>query len=773
MNRSKIELILSDVIRVAFLAVLVFIIHQLLVGIVLSVLLFINTAIKISQHIGSILVHKSTPKIKVYRNGSEIEISPNEIMVNDIMVVSENDQVMADAIVFEGNLCVDESSINGDWLSSFKTVNDQIKSGSQIVKGSARVRVIKGSVASFDNAIKAKSRKIRKPHSEMTKLLNGLNIISLIIVVVLGVFLTTTFFLQKRFEYNQSDTFLTLASCLLLILPICLYLFVSISFFVSDAKLAKANVDIRNRTAIEALARIDTVCFDKTGTITDDQLVVKKVIPLKATYLEGNIAQAVSNIVCATGDTNSVAMALKKHFGLELSSGVVATLPFNCENKYTCATFTSGKTLAFGEPDILPIINKAGVLKRVEDFAKDGYRVIVLAEGKDTIANNKYSGTFEAVAIILLKEHIREDASSTFSLLKNNGVDIKVISGDEAKATSLIAVEAGIDAAHKYISLEGIPFDKIPSLVNEYTVFGNATAEQKEAIILALSQKGKKVAMVGNGVNDILAMKCSNAAITFEDGDDASKEVAKIIIKDNGFNKLNDIAKEGRRIVNYSQKVISFFTTKLILAAILIAAATFYSIINNDDSIQYPVIFKQLNQLQLFNIVVTGLAFIALLFDKDDQSIKEKLTSNVLKKIIPGTLLLLLGIASIFTLYWMQEAKALNFGIYTRESAYSISVIVYMVLSSVYLFKICSPFNKFRLVVTISTIALNFVSLLVSGIVTYARGTNESNLLGINFAEISGPAYLAMTIILIVLTSIYLFVYQIIAIKKGDNNNEN
>ena len=414
----------------------------------------------------------------------------------------------------------------------------------------------------------------------------------------------------------------------------------------------------------------------------------------------------------------------------------------------------------------MPLNNKAGVIKRCEEFTKDGYRVVVLGEGSEVIKDNKYSGTLEAVALIVIKDHIREDAAETFAWFKNNGVDIKVISGDSARTVSAIASEAGIVNADKYISLEGMSLEEVKNIALQYTVFGRVTPEQKEALVIALKEAGKTVAMTGDGVNDILALKRSDCSIAMASGADAAKNISHIILMDSNFARLPAVVDEGRRVVNNLQRTASLFVTKTIFAFAITFIFTMASIIERDPTVQYPFVT---NHLYLWEIFTSGYAAFFIALEKNSERIEGKFLPNVFKKAVPAAVLWIASVCIIFLLFVLQRNNAINVGIYSKDCAVAMCVITYSILGIAFLYKVCSPLSKYRFIIFVSIVAINVIFLTVTSIVSLAMNIVEP-VLQIPYTEMSGPAVLISAIITIVFVTLYLFVYQIIAIYKGDKH---
>ena len=742
-------------------------------GMFFLIVLFANTVIGLYEDIKArYLLSKlrliTQPKATVIRNGQQVVINVQDVVLDDIILIEKDTQIGVDGIILQGEVGINESFITGESVNVFKGEGKEVYSGTFVVSGSAYIRADKIGSNCLANSLQAKANTFKRSPSEILKSLKRLFLVIGVTVISMAAFLIITFALQGKLANDELlfDGAMSIASSLVAMIPSGLYLLTSTALAVGVIGLAKKKAQVQDFYSVEMLARVDTLCVDKTGTITDGNLVVKKVIPLKASALDGYVAQAVSNVIAATKDKNATATALKTYFDLELSAGVLVALPFSSENKYSGASFKGGETYIIGAPEFMPLNNKAGVIKRCEEFTKDGYRVVVLGEGKEIIKDNKYSGTLEAIALIVIKDHIRDDAAETFAWFKNNGVDIKVISGDSARTVSAIASEAGIANADKYISLEGMSLEEVKNIALQYTVFGRVTPEQKEALVIALKEAGKTVAMTGDGVNDILALKRSDCSIAMASGADAAKNISHIILMDSNFARLPAVVDEGRRVVNNLQRTASLFVTKTMFAFAITFIFTLASIIEKDPTVQYPFITRH---LYLWEIFTSGYAAFFIALEKNSEKIEGRFLPNVFKKAVPAAMVWIFSVCIIFLFFVLQRNKVLNFGIYSRDCAVAMCVITFSILGIAFLYKVCSPLSKYRFVIFISIAAINVVSLTVTSVVSLATKTTEP-ILKIPYLEMSGPAVLTTAIVTIVCAALYLFVYQIIAIKKGEKN---
>ena len=779
-GKTYTEIIVSNVF--SFFNVLLYVIAGIMIyfrlfsGMFFVIVLLSNTIVGLCEDIKARkLLSKlrliTQPKAVVIRDGQQLEIPVEDVVLDDIIYIEKDTQICVDGIILQGEVGINESFITGEAINVFKGVDKEVFSGTFVASGSAYIRANKVGKECLANDLQSKANQFKRSPSEILRSLKKLFLVIGIVVISMAVFMLTTFLVKGKL--NPEDPVSLRASVesitgsMVGMIPSGLYLLTSAALAMGVIGLSKKKAQVQDFYSVEMLARVDTLCVDKTGTITDGNLVVKKVIPLNAKYSDAMIAQNIANVIRATNDKNATAKALLKEFDLEITAGVVVSLPFSSENKYSGASFKGGKTFIIGAPEFMPIKNKAGVIKRCEEYTKDGYRVIILGEGKDLIKDNKYTGELEPVALIVIKDHIREDALETFAWFKENGVDIKVISGDSARTVSAIAAEAGIPNSDKYISLEGMSNEQVKEIATQYTVFGRVTPEQKEVLVIALKEAKHTVAMTGDGVNDILALKRSDCSIAMASGADAAKNISHIILIDSNFSRLPAVVDEGRRVVNNLQRTASLFVTKTFFIFMITLVFTIATIINKD--IHYPFIT---NHLYLWEIFTTGFAAFALAMEKNSERIHGHFLSNVFKKAVPAAVVLVSSVLLIFLFYLLQEKGVANFGIYNRGCAIAMSVITFSVLGIVCLYRVCSPLDKYRAVVLIGSAVVNATALIVSAVLTYKLGNVKDRILRIPFTDMSGPAYLTMAIIIIVYAALYLYIYRLIEIKRGEHVKE-
>ena len=702
---------------------------KILWGMFFLIILAANTGIGLYEDISARrLLSKlrliTQAKAVVIRDGNKQELTTDEVVLDDILYIEKDTQICVDGIVLSGEVSVNESLITGESVNVYKKVGETVYSGTYVTSGSGYIKADKVGPACLANTLQSKANKFKRSPSQILRSLNSMFLVIGVTVIVMGIFMLITFIAQGKFSNDELivKSVKSITGSLVAMIPSGLYLLTSTALAVAVINLAKKKAQIQDFYSVEMLARVDTLCVDKTGTITDGNLMVHKTVIFDKSIPESYVAQAISNLLCATNDKNATAVALRQVYDLELSAGIKVALPFSSENKYSGATFKGGKTFIMGAPEFLPLKDKQGVLKRCEEFTKEGLRVLVLGEGKEEIANNKYSGQLTAVAMLVIKDHVREDALETFKWFANNGVDIKVISGDNAQTVSSIAYEAGIANAVNFISLEGMSIEEVKQVADKYTVFGRVTPEQKEALVIALKEAGKTVAMTGDGVNDILALKRSDCSIAMASGAEAARNISHIVLLDSNFARLPAVVDEGRRVVNNLKITASLFVTKTIFAFVTTLVFTLASIIERNPEVQYPFVT---NHLYLWEIFTSGYAAFFIALERNSEKIKGGFLSNIFKKAIPAAATLTGAVLITFLFYVLQRNGVINWGIYTRGTAIAMSIIAFSILGLAVLYRVCCPLSKYRRIVFLVVVAINALFLLVTSIVSVTNQITE------------------------------------------------
>ncbi|MCQ2086753.1 MAG: HAD-IC family P-type ATPase [Bacilli bacterium] len=742
-GKSYAEIIFTNVLSffniTLFAIAAVMIINGLYKNLFFLTVLIPNIVIGLVQDIKSrVLMGKlklmTSPTVMVVRDGKKETIKSPDVLLDDIIILKSSNQIPVDGIILEGSVTVNESLLTGESDNIVKNVGDTVLSGSYVVSGQCYIRADKIGESSYASTLSNKARKFRRSNSEILKSLKGLFRIIGTVVVGMAIFMIVTFVIQKR-DFD-SQLIAQITGSLVSMIPSGLYLLTSIALTLAVGSLAKRQAQVQDFYSVEMLARVNLLCVDKTGTITDGSMLVKEVLPVQIGDSETAISQVISNLLNATKDENLTANALNKHFTVAPNKEASEVLPFTSDNKYSAASF--GKdTYALGAFENLPISNRDDIKDKVEEYSSKGNRVLVLTKGKGGIKDKKVSGDVEAIALVILEDHIRDNAKDTFAWFNNNKVGVKVISGDNAMAVSEIAKNAGVTNAEKYVSLAGKSLEETYKLANEYTVFGRVTPEQKETLIKAFKDMGKTVAMTGDGVNDILALKRADCSIAMASGADAARNVSHIVLMDNNFDHLPEVVGEGRRVVNNLQRSSSIFLVKTFFAMVLTFVFTLASIITKSD-VAYP--FSTMNMYP-WEILTIGYASFFLALQPNKELIKGKFLENIFKKSTPAALMM---ICSVFIIFGFHIADRLSWGYFGLDDfrvATYLSALVFNLLSFVVLYRISSPLDKYRKWVLVG-IGAGLAVLLGYEALISMKGIHDTwTIIDINFDSISKAGY--------------------------------
>lgn len=650
----------------------------------MNILIGVVTDIR-ARHLVDKLRIVSDPKVHVVRSGKEQEIDVRDVVLSDIVVLNSGDQVVADGILVNGRLHMNESLVTGESDLIDKAVGDTILSGTYVQNGKGYVRVTKVGVTNYAESLQSSAKSFNRPKSELKASSLAIFFFTGVIAILFGFTQVLVWFSQNDWNvtYESYQEFIGgLSGSLVAMIPAGLYLLTSLTLGVGLLSLAKQRMNVQELYCIEMLARVDTVCFDKTGTLTDGDLGVSELYPFTKEKVE-TLGWALRSIVEATGDDNATAKAVKENFddpGWKAS----AILPFDSARKYSAATFVGHGTYVMGAPGYFEAKPNALAKRRIDDCSMKGLRVLGLYYSKAAIKNDQIPAKLELVGVLSLTDHIKEDAKANIEWFQNNSVAIKIISGDNPVTVSQIAERCGVEGADKAISMQGIPNSKIPSLVKKYVVFGRVSPEQKALLVSALQKQGHKVAMTGDGVNDILALKKADCSIAMASGASAARNVSHIVSMDNDFSKLPKVVAEGRRVINNLQRTASLFLSKTIFAII---ATLFFLIASFFGKGAYP--FTTSNML-LWEVITIGAGGFLLALQPSDEPLKGHFLSTVLGKALPSGLMEFFPVLVLFVVSWIEPSFV------SAGSATSICVLLFSFLSFVSLFIVSSPFDKYR-----------------------------------------------------------------------------
>ncbi|MBN2540136.1 MAG: HAD-IC family P-type ATPase [Bacilli bacterium] len=664
------------------------------------VVALINTSIAIVQEFRARAMIQSLSlitenTIMVVRQGLFVEVAVDKVVLGDLISYSAGKQVVTDGNIEFGELTVNESNITGESKSIVKTAGDSLYSGSFVISGKAFVKVSAVGKDNYIDTLQRQAKTLSKPQSVIVNTLGSILKVIGIIIIPLG--LMTFFNVYQKSGYDYLPDFIAdpasfelgvrkMAGSMVAMVPSGLVLLTTGTFAVSVVKLARKKTLVQELYSIETLARVDTLCLDKTGTITDGTMSVQGFEIQSGfsdkEYQEEDIYNLIASMNHALEDNNQTAKALKAFFGETVTHTAKKTVPFQSKNKYSLVSFKEG-TYAIGAPEIIYRGQYSAIKPAVSEHAKEGKRVLLLAE-VDGIRNDKFTGKARAVALILINDTVRESASKTIRDFTDQGVTVKVISGDNALTVSEVARRAGVPNADKYISMDTIKNKNLADIAREYTIFGRVTPEQKKALIEEIQKEDHKVCMIGDGVNDILALKQANVSVSMASGTDATRNISHMVLMDNDFETLPSVVREGRQIVCNLEKVSVLYLTKTLYTILL----TFILLMTSRI---YP--FEPI-QMFVIETFIVGIPTLVLALEPNNRMFKGKFFLNIMKNVVPGALFIIANLLAVYlfsdAFYGLVDAEISTIGIIAATFAYWLILV-----------NASKPFNKMRLIMVI------------------------------------------------------------------------
>jgi len=691
------------------------------------------------------------PKVRVIRDRKESELAVDQVVLSDIVLLQAGDQICVDAILVNGRLNVDESLLTGESEAVLKLPGDQALSGSFVVSGKAYVRVNRVGIANYAEGLQDSAKRFERPNSELKSSSLKIFWTTGIISIVLGLAMTitwvaTTLAHNGTIEYQDYQKFIqnTLSGSMEAMIPAGLYLLTSLTLGVGVINLANKRMNVQELYSLEMLARVDTICFDKTGTLTDGCLAVKDFQNLSK-FTNADLQECLASLCKSTGDNNATAKAIKNAYKVAPYTPK-EVIPFDSGRKYSAAYFEGKGTFIMGAPGFIDATLNPEADKSIHDLASKGFRVVGIYYNKTPIKKGEIPTKSTLVSIISLSDHVKGDAAKTIGWFRDNGVAIKVISGDNPITVSQIAQEVGVPAGEKYVSMDQVKDEEIPELVDRYTVFGRVKPEQKSLLVSALQEKGHKVAMTGDGVNDILALKKADCSIAMASGSSAARNVAHIVSLDNDFSKLPDVVSEGRRVINNLQRTATLFLTKTVFAVLLTLLFLVVSWVTN-KAFAYPF---TTNNMYVWEIVTIGGGGLFLSLQPSKERLKGSYLSNVLSKSAPG------GLVCVFAVCCYFLISAINPSSMSQEAAKTLSVITFTGLSFCVLFRVSMPFDTYR---TSVFAAMLFFAVLFFFLDVYFTDLNPTNnwkeVFGISYFEIKTPQLITAFCVFVASTGAY------------------
>ena len=569
----------------------------------------------------------NAPKALVVREGRQFSIPAEELVLDDIVIFKAGNQICADAIVVDGEVSVNESLLTGESDEISKKPGDELMSGSFIVSGECYARLDKVGEDSYISKLTLEAKAMNsEEQSEMIRVLDKLVGVVGILIIPIGLLLFGQQFFFSGASFSKSIT--SMVAAVIGMIPEGLYLLASVALVVSVMRLASKKVLVHDMKCIETLARVNVLCVDKTGTITENTMEVNGEIPMDG-YDSQSMAplkQIISDFASAMSSDNITMKAMKDYFNKPSGRKAVSVSPFSSQFKYSGAAFEDG-SYVLGAPEFVLREDYDNYREQIEQYSSEGYRVLVFGIYDGVIDGKALTGKVTPLGLVFLSNPIRKEAPETFKYFENQGVEIKVISGDNPVTVSQVALQAGIANADNYIDASTLTTDEaIEDAVLRYTVFGRVTPDQKRKFVRALKKAGRTVAMTGDGVNDVLALKDADCSVAMASGSDAAAQASQLVLLDSNFACMPSVVMEGRRVVNNIERSARLFLVKNIFSFLL-------SLFSVCFMINYPLEPSQISLISMFTIGVPAF-FLALQPNKN--IIQGHFLSNVLIKALPA-----------------------------------------------------------------------------------------------------------------------------------------
>ncbi len=660
----------------------------------------------------------ASPKTEVLREGNITKLNADKLVRDDIVIFNSGEEISADSVIVSGKLYVNESMLTGESNSIEKNVGDLILSGSYVVCGNAKARVQNIAEENYIQGLAKEAKKFKTAKSVlMTHLYSLLKILAIVVIVFsIPAFINNynaqlVNALEGVGNYNYSNGFwkaifdfstvkgllgtnsLNLAyklavkstsSVLIGMIPSGMMLLTSVTLAIGVIKIARHKAMVQGLYSIETLARVNLMCLDKTGTLTDGSMKVVSFIPLTKTYLEDEIFGIVSKAEQTLQDNNATAIALKGYFNKPNDASVISFQNFDSDKKYSVVSFEKYGSIYVGAPEFVCELND-GNEQIVKQLQKEGYRVLLIAQ--------EINGEKQPLGIVTLEDNIKPTAKQTIEYFKKNNVDIRVVSGDNPITVSHIAKVVGIENYDNFVSAQGLTDDELLEKAKTCVVFGRVNPHQKKLLINFYKKNGNTVAMTGDGINDILALKEADCAIAMANGADATKNVAHIILMDSDFKSMPHIVVEGRKVINNVERASSIFLTKTLTMFLL---QVLYIIIQKAVPIA-PV------NLAYVDMLCVGIPAFFIALEPNTKKLQGNFFVNVLKKIIPCALTIF---GSVLVLSILHENGSLS----VTDGQFTTLIIIAMYfVFNILLIDVCVPFNIRKAIICACSILIGIV----------------------------------------------------------------
>ncbi len=647
-----------------------------------ALVIIVNISIGIAQELkAKRLIEKLTllsqPNANVERDGKKISVPISDILSDDILLLESGNQIPADAVVIDGELEVNESLLTGESDAILKRAEDSLMSGSSVISGTCRAKVLHVGADSYAAKITKEAKKLKSMNSELVGSMRKVTKMTSFFIVPLGILL----FLEAMFLQDNSTLYSAVVGTsagLLGMLPKGLYLLISISLAAGIITLSKKNVLVQDLYSLENLAHVDVLCLDKTGTLTEGKMKVEKAVVLNKKN-EDLFSDLIGSFLKNTKDNNATFQALSSYFSDNDKLSPVSEIPFSSDRKWSAMTFKEKGTFLIGAPERLCKDNHP---KEVQESQSKGKRVLLAGITNGQVQKDKPLPDIEILAVIIIIDPVRDHAAETISYFQSEGVAVKIISGDNPLTVSSAAQQAGVSGSEKWVDMSTVNDKDIDKAAEEYSVFGRVTPLQKKQLVEAFHKQKHTVAMTGDGVNDLLALKEADCSIAVGQGSDAARQTAQLVLLDSDFSVLKNVLMEGRRVVHNVTRSAGVFLIKTIYSVLLCIIC----LLTNTPFPFVPI------QITVIDLIIEGYPSFFLSFIPDSRRVTFKFLPEAMRRALPNAI----SIAVCFIVYLVMNAMGI-IGVSGENT--QANILLFLLIGTVGLmgvFKMCVPFTKIK-----------------------------------------------------------------------------
>lgn len=647
-----------------------------------ALVIIVNISIGIAQELkAKRLIEKLTllsqPNANVERDGKKISVPISDILSDDILLLESGNQIPADAVVIDGELEVNESLLTGESDAILKRAEDSLMSGSSVISGTCRAKVLHVGADSYAAKITKEAKKLKSMNSELVGSMRKVTKMTSFFIVPLGILL----FLEAMFLQDNSTLYSAVVGTsagLLGMLPKGLYLLISISLAAGIITLSKKNVLVQDLYSLENLAHVDVLCLDKTGTLTEGKMKVEKAVVLNKKN-EDLFSDLIGSFLKNTKDNNATFQALSSYFSDNDKLSPVSEIPFSSDRKWSAMTFEGKGTFLIGAPERLCKDNPP---KEVPESQSKGKRVLLAGITNGQVQKDKPLPDIEILAVIIIIDPVRDHAAETIAYFQSEGVAVKIISGDNPLTVSSAAQQAGVAGSEKWVDMSTVSDKDIDKAAKEYSVFGRVTPLQKKQLVEAFHKEKHTVAMTGDGVNDLLALKEADCSIAVGQGSDAARQTAQLVLLDSDFSVLKNVLMEGRRVVHNVTRSAGVFLIKTIYSVLLCIIC----LLTNTPFPFVPI------QITVIDLIIEGYPSFFLSFIPDSRRVTFKFLPEAMRRALPNAI----SIAVCFIVYLVMNAMGI-IGVSGENT--QANILLFLLIGTVGLmgvFKMCVPFTKIK-----------------------------------------------------------------------------